>query len=258
MSSSTSTRRTTEYVLETHQYRRVFDVLAACDSATNLSQFRELVVDSIARAYRVASTTFFVGSTTQAACADPDPVILGSTKGMLPEYQENWYRYDIFAAEETRSQFNTSRVATLAEITNLSSEPRHYVADYLFRHDVRSATAVCLDLAGGRRALIGLFDRDPHRVGAGELASLRLLAAPLSRIAQTLPDAAVTAVSMSTLSPRQAEVARLVAQGLSNHDIAVLLTLHEDSIKKYVSRILAELGCRNRTELALMVRASEG
>lgn len=258
MSSSTSTRRISEHVLDVHQYQKVFDVLAACDGAANLPQFRELVVESIGQAYSVASTTFFVGSTTQAACRDPNPVILGSTKGMLPEYQENWYRYDIFAAEETRSQFHTSRVATLAEITSLSSDPRHYVADYLFRHEVRSATALCLDLAGGRRALVGLFDRDPYRVGAGELASLRLLAAPLSRIAQTLPQAAVAAVSMSTLSPRQAEVARLVAQGLNNHDIAVLLTLHEDSIKKYVSRILAELGCRNRTELALMIRASEG
>jgi DNA-binding NarL/FixJ family response regulator len=51
-------------------------------------------------------------------------------------------------------------------------------------------------------------------------------------------------------------VVRLVADGLSNAEIAQTLSLAEDSIKKYVSRILAVTGCQSRMELALLARSS--
>lgn len=256
MSALPSGHVATKPGLDSRHYKMAFDVLEHCDGASTLAEFKQRVVDIIARSYRVASTTFFVGSTSQLACADPDPIINGITRGMLPEYQENWYRYDLFGAPDTLSLFHTTRVASLSELRRLEPESRHYVSDYLYRHEVLSATAMCLDLSGGHKALVGLFDRDSHRLGPGEMASLRLLAKPLSRIARDLPDIAVPHDSMSGLSPRQVEVAHLVAEGLSNQTIAALLNLHEDSVKKYVSRILASAGCRNRTELALKVRTT--
>lgn len=254
MSAPSSPHVTSDQELDRRHYKIAFDVLGHCEGATTLADFKQRVVDSIARSYRVASVTFFVGSTSQLACADPEPVINGITRGMLPEYQENWYRYDLFGAPDTLNLFHTTRVASLAELHRLGSGPRHYVTDFLYRHDVMSATAMCLDLSGGHKALVGLFDRDAYRLGPGEIASLRLLAKPLSRIARDLPDISAPQHSLSGLSPRQVEVARLVAEGLSNQAIAALLNLHEDSVKKYVSRILAGAGCHNRTELALKVR----
>lgn len=256
MSASLSRRAIPDLALDARHYQCAFEVLEECDGAVTLADFKQRVVDSIARSYRVASATFFVGSTSQLACADPDPVINGITRGMLPEYQERWYRYDVFGAADTIGIFHSTRVAALSELDRLNSEPRHYVTDYLYRHDVRSATAICLDLAGGRKALVGLFDRDAHRLGPGDIASLRLLAKPLSRIAHDLPNASAPGHALGGLSPRQLEVARLVADGLSNQAIAAALSLHEDSIKKYVSRILSSVGCRNRTELALKVRTT--
>lgn len=242
--------------LEPRHYRIAFEVLEHCEGAATLAVFKQRVVESIARSYRVASATFFVGTTSQLACADPHPVINGITRGMLPEYQENWYRYDLFGAADTLSLFHSTRVAALTELNRLNPEPQHYVTDYLYRHDVMSATAMCLDLTGGRKALVGLFDRDAHRLGPGDVASLRLLAKPLSRIAHDLPDDSAPGHALDGLSSRQLEVARLVADGLSNQAIAAVLSLHEDSIKKYVSRILSSAGCRNRTELALKVRTT--
>lgn len=239
---------------ELRHYEAAFSVLEACDGATDLTEFRQSVVMSLAKYYHVASTTFFVGSTTPLACLDPDPVINGITRGMLPEYQEAWHQHDLFAAPDTQPMFHASRVASLSELSTLSDSPKHYVADYLYRHGINCATALVLDLSGGRRGLIGLFDRDSQRLGPRELASLRLLAKPLSRIAQTLPGPGQPHSALARLSRRQVEVARLVSEGLSNRAIADLLSINEDSVKKYVSRILAESGCHNRTELALLVR----
>ena len=53
------------------------------------------------------------------------------------------------------------------------------------------------------------------------------------------------------LSRREAEVARLVAKGLSNGEIARQLVISRRTAESHVDHILAKLGLRNRSELAV-------
>ena len=55
------------------------------------------------------------------------------------------------------------------------------------------------------------------------------------------------------LSRREAEVARLVAQGLTNREIAGLLRLSERTVENHTSHILNKLGLRNRSEVTAWV-----
>jgi DNA-binding NarL/FixJ family response regulator len=54
---------------------------------------------------------------------------------------------------------------------------------------------------------------------------------------------------VTNLSEREREVARLVAEGNSNREIADRLVVSPKTVERHVTNILAKLGMRNRTEL---------
>jgi len=54
-----------------------------------------------------------------------------------------------------------------------------------------------------------------------------------------------------TLSKREEEIARLVAEGFSNRQISERLDLSEHTIKNYLFRVFEKLGVSTRVELTL-------
>ena len=59
---------------------------------------------------------------------------------------------------------------------------------------------------------------------------------------------------LGLLTPREREVAGLVAQGMTNAEIGELLFIQPESVKKTVTRILAKLQLRDRVQLVIILR----
>ena len=77
----------------------------------------------------------------------------------------------------------------------------------------------------------------------------RFATAPAPGPADADPDAVPAGLSM--LTPREVDVLRHVARGMSNSEIADALFVSEATVKTHVVRILAKLGLRDRTQAAV-------
>ncbi len=62
--------------------------------------------------------------------------------------------------------------------------------------------------------------------------------------------------ALERLTPREGEVVRLVASGLSNAEVGATLFLSEATVKTYVSRLLAKLDVRDRVQLTVLAYES--
>ncbi|MDP9792340.1 DNA-binding NarL/FixJ family response regulator [Catenuloplanes nepalensis] len=101
-----------------------------------------------------------------------------------------------------------------------------------------------------------LKDASPHAFVAGVRTVARgdSLIAPevtrrlIGRYAARLRPADPAVTAESALTPRELEVLRLIAGGHSNAEIAAELVIGAETVKTYVSRILAKLDLRDRVQ----------
>lgn len=87
---------------------------------------------------------------------------------------------------------------------------------------------------------------------AGPELVQRLLAAARTVLAHA-PAAARSVADLSVLSEREAQVARAVAAGKSNREVAEQLFISERTVKAHLGQVFAKLGVRDRVQLALLL-----
>jgi DNA-binding NarL/FixJ family response regulator len=131
--------------------------------------------------------------------------------------------------------------------------PKVLLADSCNRELVVSA------FRSGARGIFAITDSNLRllckcleRVAEGQIwANTEQLGYLLDLISEVPSLRVVNKGGQSLLTPREEQVVALVAEGLSNRDVARELNLSEHTVKKYLFRIFEKLGISTRVELVL-------
>ena len=104
---------------------------------------------------------------------------------------------------------------------------------YLIKQDVATIAPALRSVMAGQSVLEGEV-----------LARAAELSASAQRLRQGEPQ-------MRGFTEREREVVRAIADGMSNAEVAEALYMSEGTVRNHISSILAKLGLRNRTQIAV-------
>jgi DNA-binding NarL/FixJ family response regulator len=78
----------------------------------------------------------------------------------------------------------------------------------------------------------------------------------IAEFARLRPRQQARPADLDALTPRETEILGLVAEGLSNHEIAERLVLSDETVKTHVSHVLGKLGLRDRAQAVVVAYES--
>lgn len=139
-------------------------------------------------------------------------------------------RDGLWAAEQILSEDPAARVVFLTTFSDDEYIVRALklgARGYLIKTDVAAIPPALAQVMAGRRVLEGKAVADVDFAAAGKGSAL------------------------ACLTDREFEVARLVAEGLDNKEIAAAAYMGEGTVRNHISSVLAKLGLRNRTQIAI-------
>jgi len=170
------------------------------------------------------------------------------------EHRDPW-----FAAEIARwLQRSGAELPDLANVAGphslaLAGDWRGAAADWRERDNMYESALALLD--GDDPAAV----REAHDILArlGAVAVLPKVARRMRKLGAPVPRGPrlSTSANAAGLTEREAEIAELLATGLSNHEIADRLVLSNKTVGHHVSAILGKLGVRRRAEVAACLAA---
>jgi DNA-binding NarL/FixJ family response regulator len=155
---------------------------------------------------------------------------------------------DVHAGFSVLTQLRTEHPDLKAVVLLDSSKPDAVVA--AFRCGARGVFCrnVSLDLLGKCVSAV-------HR---GEIwANNQELSFLLAALAETVPVQFDTRI-LAPLSAREVAVVRCLVEGLTNREIAQILSISQHTVKNYIFKIFDKLGVSNRIELVFHVLATRG
>ena len=133
---------------------------------------------------------------------------------------------------------------------------------------VEAITAICAEFSRARIIVLTTYDGDEDiyrglRAGAkgyllkdSKPSELRTAIRTVHSGQQYIPSHVgaklVERMNNPTLTDRELEVLKLVAQGMSNVEIGVALTITESTVKSNINRILSKLGAKDRTQATII------
>lgn len=164
----------------------------------------------------------------------------GHAQHVMEEYFERWANRDALTSAHARTTyFRTGRVAVAELYPHLGELHRSYVDGFLRSTDEQEQVSFRL-AAGWSDGYLTVAKLEDDTV-------MRHLVPELTHLLRgRLPHGLDADVTL-----REGQVSELVALGFTNREIAGVLHVEEDTVKKHVSRAMERVGVSRRTQLAV-------
>ncbi len=197
----------------------------------------------------------------------------GAGSRIDPSEFVNDYRWIGFASDPFRLRSGTNAGVTIRGVDDLGGAAEfaglQFTTRFLNRHDLASRTVVYLRERGAVRAVIALDRASGAGLDRHETVSLVRLAPLLgqslgtaARLDRTHPaEPAGSAPELNgsgAMTPREEQIARMIARGLTNDEIAQELALSKGTVKVHLSHLYAKAGVRTRAELVRLLLGPGG
>lgn len=230
-------------------------MLESVDRAVDLPEFRELLVRALQTWFGFTGIAVLHGHTLFDAIREGCGVQGGYTPEFTAEYNARWIDSDPLRAERAAEIIMTKGVARLAEIAPDSA----FIEHFLRPNGITDKATMVVDGGSSGVFFVGMAVTEVPRVSDRDIAVLHALRRHLAPLVIEQLDRdreRRAALSNWQLTPREWEVADLAAHGLTNRQIAERLFIGVDTVKKHLSRVLAETSCASRTQLAVRFAAA--
>jgi DNA-binding CsgD family transcriptional regulator len=230
-------------------YRNVLEVLRAAGDVSGPVPFPETVLDALRRLIPCDVVTYHERSASRRRRL---PVYIGEPRGPLTPEIRNAHR-----RLEHEDPFRPADGAR--KLTDFVSRRNYQRRELYQRVDRPLGIEYMLQLyiephAGGSRVEFDRFDSDfderdrgvldlllPHlRQSVVAAARRRLLAPPATEVGR--------------LTPREREILEQVAEGRTNAEVAWLLRISPDTVRKHLENTYEKLGVHSRTGAVAMLR----
>jgi DNA-binding NarL/FixJ family response regulator len=178
---------------------------------------------------------------------EPDIEVVGeASNGAEAVHKALWRRPDVVVMDLRMPRMDgVAAIRQLARTVRILALTTFDLDEYLFGA-LQSGAAGFL-LKDSDFDLLVEAVRTLHR-GDG-LIDPRVTARLIGRFAALSPQPPTN--ELASLTPREHEVIREMARGLTNAEIAIALTIEEGTVKTHVARILTKLGLRTRVHAVI-------
>ena len=243
--------------LDAPDLRRILEVVEDAERPETLDSFRATTLAALASRVGFPRTTFFLTGPPTPPTEGTDGRQHGFRPSVMDQYVEQ-HRADPFRGPVAVGLLQRDGVVSFDQLRGSLDDRQHdYVARFLAPNRIAAQLCLWLDTGLATHGILCVLDDDANGFDDRDRALLQTLRPHLGNLlAHHLRDAPDAGLG-DVLSAREREIVLLVADGRKNGEIARQLQISENTVKKHVSRAMARVGVRNRTELALRCRARE-
>jgi DNA-binding CsgD family transcriptional regulator len=232
--------------------RGVLRLLDDAEQATDSGDFRRIVLEGLARYLGFQHSIFFIGSAVENAVRDQHAIGFGLPRDSAEPFAERYRALRALNDPASLRVLSERGIACLEEIgAPEAPETSRALTRFLRGHGFYSTMMILLSGPASRAAVIALFTQQPAGFGPRDRAVGAMIRRHLGSLIRFYLNTSSAPAVTTKLTPREREVVGLVAEGMTNRQVAAALSISIETVKHHLTHALVVTGCANRTQLAL-------